>query len=50
MVVITRAEIDTLGSGEDLVEMIRTKVCDLIVTGTVVPLQGSRQGVSFPRA
>ncbi len=37
LIVITRAEIERLKRSEELVTMIKKKVCDLIVSGTIWP-------------
>ena len=37
LIIITRAEIENLNSSEDLVMLIKEKVCQLVVTGTVWP-------------
>jgi hypothetical protein len=37
IIVITRAEIESLKTSDELVRMIRTKVCQLLASGTVWP-------------
>jgi Restriction endonuclease len=37
LIIITRAEIETLKASDELVRMIKTKVCQLIASGTVWP-------------
>jgi hypothetical protein len=37
LIVITRTEIEALGTSEELVRSIKEKVCQLVVSGTVWP-------------